>query len=171
MKLPLRFFLKDWIVAVFMLFIMLLFPFSVNAAENILEITDQADKVLFSTPVSPECGFLIEYTHSVALTPVKDYFVVKNGDIYLTKTEYHDFGAGLPFETRDDQTMKFDNKRIVLDEINHKVSPFTLRVGRIAHHKLMLFENRNGQCIQGKTIPLRKLTEAGRPLTFKMAEN
>ncbi|MDE5833235.1 MAG: DUF1850 domain-containing protein [Desulfovibrio sp.] len=140
---------------------LLLFYAALAFAEEsvILSVSVPDGSEVLERPMKPGEGFAIRYTHSVALSPVTDYFVIENGDIYIDATVYEDFGAGLPHETFGDQKMKTEDGRIVLTGLKRKVSPLDLRVGRIANHTLILDDGE---------IPLKKLAKPGQTLTFKI---
>ena len=63
-----------------------------------LVLRDSSGRELFSRPAPDGSEFAIRYRHSVALSPVEDWFSVSGGCIYLEKTVYQDFGAGLPHQ-------------------------------------------------------------------------
>ena len=66
-----------------------------------LVLRDSSGRELFSRPAPDGSEFAIRYRHSVALSPVEDWFSVSGGCIYLEKTVYQDFGAGLLSRARD----------------------------------------------------------------------
>lgn len=117
---------------------------------------------MFSYPL--EAGFAITYVHSVALTPVTDYFIVKNGQITLNKTEYSDFGAGLPTSPEAGQGMSVADGIITLDNLNRALPSFQTRVGRVANHVLLIFK-KTGEPL---AIPLATLAPPGAALTFTL---
>lgn len=65
------------------------------------------DVVFFETPIKPNQTFYHEYVHSVELSPVREY--VKIDDSYnmiATESWTQSFGAGLPYEKKDEFEMK-----------------------------------------------------------------
>ena len=70
-----------------------------------LVLRDSSGRELFSRPAPDGSEFAIRYRHSVALSPVEDWFSVSGGCIYLEKTVYQDFGAGLPHQPGQGQRM------------------------------------------------------------------
>lgn len=132
-----------------------------------LELSDEAGTALANLEVDPVCGFAIRYTHSVALTPVTDYFQARDDGIWLRKTEYSDFGAGLPHNPEGGQKMRVEAGKIVIENYDRKVSPFYVRVGRIAKHKLLLLrEGAGGNCATERILPLETLVDPGQALKF-----
>lgn len=132
-----------------------------------LEVANEEGERIVAFEVNPKCGFAIRYTHSVALSPVTDYFTIRGGEIWLRKTEYSDFGAGLPHNPEDGQKMRFEDGKVIIENYNRKVSPFYVRVGRIANHKLLFLEGSDSDgCAVAKILPLDKLAEPGKALKF-----
>ncbi len=82
--------------------------------------------------------FGIRYLHSVASSPVEDWFSVTDGCIYLAKTIYQDFGAVLPHMPQDGQRMYTEKGHIVISGFRRRLPRFDLRVGRIAQHTFLL---------------------------------
>lgn len=109
-------------------------------------------------------GFAVRYTHSVALTPVEDHFVIRDGIIHLDRTVYQDFGAGLPSAPEPGQSMRAGNGRIVMSGYDRPLPRFDVRVGRVAGHVLVL-PAQDGT----REIPLVDLAPAGSALTFTFA--
>lgn len=136
-------------------------------SRNELVLLNDKGDVLFSAPIAGDLPFAIRYIHSVAKTPVTDFFFIKNGEIYLESTVYSDFGAGLPTSPEEGQTMKTEGGEIIISGIDRRLGDFVLRVGRVAHHTLLLFEPVNSDEFQIMAeVPLDKLAPPGSPVTF-----
>ncbi len=58
-----------------------------------------------SCPVGSE--FTVEFTHSVNLSPVIDYFAAEDGSIRATKAKFYAFGAGMPTELNPGESFAF----------------------------------------------------------------
>jgi len=102
--------LKNRYVALFGLFIVIiiiiiLFFIPVYT----LELKSFPDgEFIFKQKVQPGVEFTLKYTHSVALTPVWEIFIIdKDYQIVLIETDFLDHGAGLPYTT-------FENEIFVL---------------------------------------------------------
>ncbi|MBD5538602.1 MAG: DUF1850 domain-containing protein [Desulfovibrio sp.] len=115
-------------------------------------------------PLGEGQGFAIRYTHSVALTPVEDHFVIRDGVIHLDKTVYQDFGAGLPTAPEAGQRMSAADGHLVISGYSRPLARFDVRVGRVAGHTLLLPPDAG----QAET-PLADLAPAGSALTFTYA--
>lgn len=155
-----------------LLFIVSLSVVSASYAQNLqnLVLTNADGQILYSHPVNNGSSFAIQYTHSVAQTPVTDYFIIKNDEIWLDRTVYHDFGAGLPHSPENGQKLTQKHGQLVLEGYNQRLPQFTLRIGRVAGHKLLIFKQNpaNNQEITDVEIPLNKLAKAGSCITFSV---
>lgn len=131
-----------------------------------LRLADKDGSALATFPVAEGRCFGIRYLHSVARSPVEDWFSVTDGCIYLEKTIYQDFGAGLPHMPQEGQRMYTEKGHIVISGFHRRLPRFDLRVGRIAQHTLLLPQP-DGSC---REIPLRKIAPPGSALTFSIEE-
>lgn len=133
-----------------------------------MELFAENGDLLFKNDVEPQCGFYIKYTHSVALSPVEDYFLLKNGKISLKKTVYHDFGAGLPHEPGEGQKMKVEGGKVTITGYQRMFPEFTLRVGRIAdHHLVFLKSDGKGNCLKKNDLRLLDLAPGGAAILLR----
>lgn len=130
-----------------------------------LAIEDAAGATLYSAPVHNGSEFAIRYTHSVALTPVTDYFFIRDNVIWLDKTEYRDFGAGLPHAPEPGQKMQLHNGTLSINGYERKLGTFQMRVGRVANHTLLL-KTRQGW----RKIPLSNISVPGSAITFAVRQ-
>jgi len=90
-------------------------------------------ELIFKQKGQPGDEFILKYTHSVALTPVWEIFIIdKDYQIVLIETDFLDHGAGLPYAT-------FDNEIFVKEEGRFKIknmyriipTPIYYRIGAI----------------------------------------
>lgn len=100
----------------------------INTA-NILIIEDEKSGI-YKEFICNNNEFILAYTHSVLLTPVKEFFVIKeNNKLMLRKTIYESFGVGLPYEQENDEDFEIMDGKFILhcreefNEINMIVSP------------------------------------------------
>lgn len=144
-------------------------PDSARGEERLLlSLENPAGEVIYSTPVQSGNVFGIRYRHSVALSPVTDYFIVKNDGIWLDRTVYQDFGAGLPHTPEGTQVMRSQDGHISISGFNRKLGSFQLRVGRVAHHVLLLMSVPTREQPQPPLleIPLESIAKPGSAITF-----
>ena len=123
-----------------LLFCALFATFSLCQAQTRLLLHDQKGNLLYEYPLTEGACFGIRFIHSVAKSPVEDWFCQQNKKLFLEKTIYHDFGAGLPYKPEKGEQMTFGNGHIVISGIHREIPSFDQRVGRIAEHTLLYEE-------------------------------
>lgn len=144
----------------------ILFAAPCASAELTLALVGENGQTLYSAPVKNGDTFAIRYQHSVALSPVTDYFVIRDNEIWLDKTVYQDFGAGLPHEPGPGQKLSQRNGRLELSGFNRKLGSFQLRVGRVANHVLMLGPQNAKKRHDWLEVPLNEYARPGSAITF-----
>lgn len=158
-------FLRFALVAIFTIACAISFPCRDSVASCCLQIRNEEGKLLLSAPARENDMFAIRFIHSVALSPVTDFYRIKDCRIFLEKTVYHDFGAGLPHMAEAGQTMKTEGGEIILDGFNRELPEFDVRVGRVAQHALLLYES--GKDVEkAREIPFDSLAKPGSALHF-----
>ena len=104
--------------------------------------------------------FSIEFIHSVNKSPVIDYFEIRNDGIYGIKTVYYGFGAGVPTELEEGQTLTYgEDGSMIISGFNVKLDPLIYRVGTVSDHILTLPD--------GQKISLRDLCGRSSRVSFR----
>ncbi len=111
-----------------------------------------------------ESRFCVRFKHSVALTPVEEWFVADAGKISLQSTVYEDFGAGLPHDVEKGQKMNVQDGKIIITGYTLKMPDMYVRVGRVAEHTLIIEKNN----IKTYSLALKNLAKPGRALKFSL---
>jgi len=127
--------LKNRYVALFGLFIVIiiiiiLFFMSIYT----LELRPFPDgELIFKQKVQPGDKFILKYTHSVALTPVWEIFIIdKDYQIVLIETEFLDHGAGLPYAAFDKEIFVEEEGRFKIKNMHRIIpTPIYYRIGAI----------------------------------------
>ena len=91
--------------------------------------------------------FIISYTHSVNRGRVRDYYIIEDKNIVLSKTRFASYGAGIP-EPEELQKFIITDDYIEIYDINKKIDNLYLFVGTIANHIIE---------IDGEKIELKKI--------------
>ena len=68
-------------------------------------VLDSSGTQLLRHRVNEGDTFALQYTHSVNLSPVREIFEVRGGEIYFIALEFETFGAGMPTELEPGQTL------------------------------------------------------------------
>jgi len=127
--------LKNRYVALFGLFIaiiiiIILFFIPVYT----LELKSFSDgEIVFLEKVQSGDEFILKYTHSVALTPVWEIFIIdKDYQIVLIETDFLDHGAGLPYATFDKEIFVEEEDRFKIKNMQRIIPiPIYYRIGAI----------------------------------------
>ena len=122
----------------------LLFLISCNLhrVENrhLILYNNESGQKIASFPINQDSHFYIKFTHSVNLSPVIDYYKFKkHNEIYVYKTIYYNYGAGVETELENDETISFgDDGSMIIDNINKKIEPLVYYLSNIYDHKLCI---------------------------------
>jgi hypothetical protein len=130
--------------ALMVMFVLILLMLSTNCTDTFrkshqeLSLIDaNTEQVIWSATVNTGDQFILEYTHSVHKTPVKDYFEISDDNqLVLYKTAFSTYGAGMPFES--EFNFMTEDGFFVIDSLNRTMSSFLLRIVPLADHKLIL---------------------------------
>lgn len=119
-----------------LLVLIIIFSLSVFKVMTLQLIDYRADKIFWEEKINDGDSFAIRYQHSVARTPVIEFFEIKDGKILLTGTEYQSYGAGLPTSAESGEYLVEDDKFIIKD-INQFLPEIMLRVSDYAEHEFI----------------------------------
>lgn len=133
-----------------------------------LEVSNDEGQVLLLKALAAGQEFGIVFKHSVALTPVEDWFTNKDGDVLLIRTVYEDFGAGLPYAPEPGQSMSIENGKITISGYTLRIPVLQVRVGRVAQHTLLLPQKSDTNVLNVPRIRLDTLAKPGAALSFSI---
>jgi len=97
-----------------------------------LELRSFSDgEIIFKQKIHPEDKFTLKYTHSVALTPVWEIFIIdKDYQIVLIETDFLDHGAGLPYTTFENEIFVEEEGRFKIENMHRTMpNPIYYRIG------------------------------------------
>lgn len=93
--------------------------------------------------------FSIGFIHSVNKSPLTDVYQIKEQGIYVVRTIYYGFGAGVQTELSDGQRLTYGDKgEMIISGFDQEMTHLSYIVGTVSDHVLT---------IQGKEISLRDL--------------
>ncbi|MFT4883099.1 MAG: hypothetical protein ACI8U4_000598 [Natronomonas sp.] len=104
---------------------------------------------LFTVPVENNTTVTLAYTHSVEKTPVRDIYAVRDGELVMTRMEYHSFGAGLPSTV---EVERADDGSYVYRPPNRRTDTLVVATGYVADHELV---------VDGKRYALAERADGG----------
>lgn len=108
------------------------------AGEPTLVVTTNDGTDVVTTPVGDETEIIIEYTHSVEKTLVRDVYVARDGALVMTRMEFSSFGAGLPSQAEVTER----DGRYVYEPPPGEYATLHLKTGAVADHDLIVGDER-----------------------------
>ena len=100
-------------------------------------------ELIYERKIQPRDEFILKYTHSVALTPVWEIFIIdKDYQIVLIETDFLDHGAGLPYTAFNQEIFVDEDGKFKIKNM-HRVmpSPIYYMVGTI-YENTLYFKNK-----------------------------
>jgi hypothetical protein len=89
---------------------------------NLVIKTFPEEKIIFQKRISSEKKFALVYIHSVAQTPVWEFFKIDNeGNLILYETHFHDHGAGLPYAAFGEEVFVREENRFKIKNMHREV--------------------------------------------------
>ncbi len=137
---PLFKFRKLIVAAVLMIFITAA-AVSVKAlsTEYLMLYDSDTGKVHITEKAEEGMMFSVEFIHSVNQTPLKDTYIIENGEIRAYSTLYRSFGAGVQTALEGDQKMTFDDEgNMIITGFDITYDPLRYIVGTVSDHILTL---------------------------------
>lgn len=93
--------------------------------------------------------FSVMFIHSVNQYPLTDVYRIRDHKIYVVRTIYYNFGAGVQTEIEEGQTLEYGgNGEMIVSGFNMEMPHLSYIVGTVSDHTLT---------IRGKEISLREL--------------
>lgn len=104
--------------------------------------------------------FSVEFVHSVNQTPVKDTYIIEDGQIKARSTTYRSFGAGVQTALGEGQTMTYDEEgNMIITGFDIAYDPLRYIVGTVSDHILG---------IDGEEISLRDMCGRNAKVVFEI---
>ena len=120
-----------------------------------------AEKRVFAKYEAKEgTTFAVSFIHSVNKSRVKEGYIIKDNEIYLTNCLYSGFGAGVATEVEEGQTLSYtEDGEMLISNIDRKMNGLSYIVGTVSDHVLE---------INGEEISLRGLCGKNSTVRFKI---
>ena len=110
--------------------------------------------------VSEGDEFSVRFIHSVNQYPLTDVYEIRDSKIYVVRTIYNNFGAGVQTEIEDGQTLEInENGEMVVSGFNLEMPWLSYIVGTVSDHTLTL---------HGEEISLRELCGRNSKVAFSV---
>ncbi len=132
---------------------------SACAAGGVLEVVREPEGVrVFCRRLQPGEEVVLAYVHSVNRRPVYDTLRIEEGQLVIVKSRFDAFGAGMPDGSTEEGTLRVLAGGILEWTVHRPVDEVTLRVGRVAGHRLLFRE---------EAVFLDRLAPPGTALTLR----
>lgn len=126
-----------------------IFMFLVFSTPCLVLENGNSGKTIAAYPVKQGDEFCVTFIHSVNKSPVTDVYQVRNGKIYVVRTIYYAFGAGVQTEIEEGQTLSYGpDGSMIVSGFDKELQHLSYIVGTVSDHTLQ---------IGGDTISLREL--------------
>lgn len=151
---------KNLVLIFFIILIFILICSMFLRKKYYLELRAENGKLYFKENIKLGTEFSIKFIHSVNKSPVIDYYKVKKDGIYVDKTLYYDFGAGVQTQLEENQKLEFtDDGAMLVSGFDKKITDLAYVVGKVSDHELTIGE---------KKYSLTKLCGKGAYVSFQL---
>ena len=98
---------------------------------------DETGEIYKKIPVEDLDEFEITFTHSVNKSPVTDIYQIRDGEIYLTGNIYYNFGAGVPTEIYEGQSLSYGkNGEMIISNMDTPMPDLVYIIGTVTDYYL-----------------------------------
>lgn len=109
----------------------------------------ESGRVIAAYPLANGEEFSITFIHSVNQSPVTDVYQLRGDRIYVVRTVYYAFGAGVQTELGEGESLEYGpDGSMIVSGIDRPIEGLSYIVGTVSDHVL---------AIGGKQISLREL--------------
>ncbi len=137
------------------------FVISMLSAEYLVLYDSDTGKTYITEKAEDGLMFSVEFVHSVNQTPVKDTYIIENGEIRAYSTTYRSFGAGVQTALEGNQKMTYDSDgNMIITGFDITYDPLRYIVGTVSDHVLTF---------GGEKISLRDMCGRNARVVFEVA--
>ena len=109
--------------------------------EKLVLLDSETGKIYETFAMKDGSEFAVEFIHSVNKSPVRDVFVIRDGNIVADRTVYSAFGAGVQTEIEEGQKLEYDSEgNMVVSGFNIVFDRVKYVVGTVSDHILYIQE-------------------------------
>ncbi len=123
-------------------------------------INEETGENIASYKVRVGDTFGVGFVHSVNKSPVTDYYEIRGDGIYVVKTVYYGFGAGVQTQLEEGQKLEYgEDGSMIITGFNRRMDDLVYFVGTVSDHTLTLNE--------GEPVSLRDLCGRNTKVRFR----
>lgn len=140
--------IRTIVIGAAIIFLVAAFFLKLSLRTQIIVEDAKTGEIYLSCPLRMGGEFSVEFIHSVNKSPVEDFYQVRKDGIYVVRTKYYGFGAGVQTELEDGQILTYEDNgsSMVISGIDRRMDDLQYIVGTVSDHVLR---------IGGKEISLR----------------
>ena len=156
-------FKKKLIAAAVLMIVITAAAFAINmmSADYLILYDSDTGKRYITEKADDGLMFSVEFIHSVNQTPVKDTYIIENGEIRAYSTTYRSFGAGVQTALEGNQKMTYDaDGNMVITGFDISYDPLRYIVGTVSDHILTF---------GGEEISLRDMCGRNAKVVFEIS--
>ena len=110
-----------------------------NRPGHLVLINEETGEEIARYPASEGDTFSIGFIHSVNKSPVTDYYEIRRDGVYVVKTVYYGFGAGVQTELEEGQKLEYgEDGSMIITGFNRRMDDLVYFVGTVSDHTLTL---------------------------------
>ncbi|MBE5972322.1 MAG: DUF1850 domain-containing protein [Lachnoclostridium sp.] len=146
--------------AIMVVVIAAILTFTFRSGKDLVLRNGDTNEEIARFRVSEGDEFSVTFIHSVNQYPLTDVYEIRDGKIYVVRTIYNNFGAGVQTEIEDGQTLEInENGEMVVSGFNMEMPWLSYIVGTVSDHTLTL---------HGEEISLRELCGRNSKVAFSV---
>ena len=146
--------------AIMVVVIAAILTFVLRSGDYLVLRNGDTDEEFARFRVSEGDEFSVTFIHSVNQYPLTDVYEIRDHKIYVVRTIYNNFGAGVQTEIEEGQTLEInENGEMVVSGFNMEMPWLSYIVGTVSDHTLTL---------HGEEISLRELCGRNSKVAFSV---
>ena len=115
--------------------------FALRSGDYLVLRNGDTDEEFARFRVSEGDEFSVTFIHSVNQYPLTDVYQIRDGKIYVIRTIYNNFGAGVQTEIEEGQTLEInENGEMVVSGFDQEMPWLSYIVGTVSDHTLTIHE-------------------------------
>ena len=146
--------------AIMVVVIAAILAFALRSGDYLVLRNGDTDEEITRFRVSEGDEFSVTFIHSVNQYPLTDVYQIRDHKIYVVRTIYNNFGAGVQTEIEEGQTLEInENGEMVVSGFEQEMPWLSYIVGTVSDHILTL---------HGEEISLRELCGRNSKVAFSV---
>ena len=148
--------------AIMVVVIAAILAFTFRSGDYLVLRNGDTDEEITRFRVSEGDEFSVTFIHSVNQYPLTDVYQIRDHKIYVVRTIYNNFGAGVQTEIEEGQTLEInENGEMVVSGFDLEMPWLSYIVGTVSDHTLTLHD---------KKISLRELCGRNCKVAFSVEQ-